>query len=132
MGWRKLGSDIAVTYSAGDRFGVRMQSDGSLEVYRNSQPVGAYSAASWPYSTSGGYIGLFMSNASGARLDDFGGGSVSGSAPPQPPPQPRRLVLPRRPQRRRAPQFPERRPRRRRRAFIHPPACWTTLIAPTV
>ncbi|MBK8046692.1 MAG: hypothetical protein IPK16_05950 [Anaerolineales bacterium] len=80
-GWRKLGSDVPVIYGAGDRFGVRAGSDGTLEIYRNSQVVGVRSAASWPYGTSGGFIGLFMSNANGTKLDDFGGGTVNGSAP---------------------------------------------------
>ncbi len=76
------GSDIAVTFAAGDKFGARAKSNGTVEVYKNSTLVGSVTVAgSWPYLALGGKIGLGASNASGSVFDDFGGGTI-----PTPPP----------------------------------------------
>ena len=69
----------------GDRFGARALANGMVTVYRNGSEIGSRSVAGWPYATGGGFIGLWMSGASGAVLDDFGGGGftlVIGAANP--------------------------------------------------
>ena len=80
-GWQQIGSNIAATFAAGDRFGARVLSDGTIDVYRNSQLLGSRNPLSWLYRLSGGYIGLLMYSANGTQLDDFGGGNVSTTPP---------------------------------------------------
>jgi len=76
------GADIAVSFAAGDKFGARAKSDGTVQVYKNGTLVGTVTvSASWPYRANGGRIGLGASNASGTVFDDFGGGNF-----PTPPP----------------------------------------------
>ena len=81
IGWQQIGSNIAATFAAGDRFGARALSDGTIDVYRNNQLLGSRNPLNWPYRLSGGYIGLFMYSANGTQLDDFGGGNVSATQP---------------------------------------------------
>src|SRR5262245_2618821 len=74
-GWVTLGGPIAVSYGAGDQFGVRTFGT-NINVYKNGTLVGTRSFAGWPYANSPGYVGLGMVNAaSGSRLDNFGGGN---------------------------------------------------------
>ena len=76
------GADIAVSFAAGDKFGARARSNGTVQVYKNGTVVGTVTvSASWPYLANGGRIGLGASNASGTVFDDFGGGNL-----PTPPP----------------------------------------------
>jgi len=71
------GADISVSFAAGDKFGARAKSNGTVEVYRNGTLVGSVTVSgSWPYLALGGKIGLGASNASGTIFDDFGGGSL--------------------------------------------------------
>ena|GEM_PF-1194677 len=71
------GADISVGFAAGDKFGARAKSNGTVEVYKNGTLVGSVTVAgSWPYLALGGKIGLGASNASGTIFDDFGGGSL--------------------------------------------------------
>ncbi len=79
QGWVAQGSPLAVTYANGDVFGVRALAGGQVEVYRNSSLLGSRSITSWPYYAHGGSIGLFHLNAGNTLLDDFGGGTMSGS-----------------------------------------------------
>ncbi len=76
-GWIQSGSDIAVTFSEGDRYGARAKPDGQVEVYRNGTLVGTRDLIGWPFAASGGYVGIFNLNAGSAVLDDFGGGTAS-------------------------------------------------------
>ena len=80
--WVQRGSDISVTFADGDRFGAVATSSGQVEVYKNTQLLATVDVTGWPYYSSGGYIGLWMINANGMKLDDFGGGTVpQGNAP---------------------------------------------------
>lgn len=76
QGWVQRGSDIAVSFANGDRFGARMSASGQVTVYRNSQVLATRDASAWTYATSTGYIGIWTDGASAAFLDDFGGGTV--------------------------------------------------------
>ena len=49
-------------------------------MYKNGSPLGTVSVTEWAPYSGGGYIGLWYSNASGAIVDDFGGGNVSAAA----------------------------------------------------
>jgi hypothetical protein len=49
-----------------------------VEVYRNGELLATRDITAWPHYDDGGYIGLWFAGASNARLDDFGGGTVSG------------------------------------------------------
>ncbi len=49
-------------------------------MYKNGSPLGTVSVTAWAPYSGGGYIGLWYSNASGAIVDDFGGGNVSAAA----------------------------------------------------
>lgn len=75
LGWVVMGPPIAVTFGAGDQFGVRTYGT-NISVYKNGNLVGTRSFAGWPYANLGGYIGLGMINANTAsRIDNFGGGN---------------------------------------------------------
>ncbi len=65
-----------IVFAPGDRIGVRTSGDGIVAVYRNAELVAATTLIDWPYSQLTGRIGVRFENASGAVLDDFGGGSV--------------------------------------------------------
>ncbi len=79
QGWVPQGSPLPVSYANGDVFGVRALASGQVEVYRNGSLLGSRSITSWPYYAHGGSIGLFHLNAGNTLLDDFGGGTMSGS-----------------------------------------------------
>ncbi len=69
------GATIPVTYTVGDRFGVRALSYGQVEVYKNGARVGQRDVIAWPYHSQDGAIGLGLS--AGDAVDDFGGGSFA-------------------------------------------------------
>lgn len=74
-GWIPLGPPIAVTYAAGDQFGVRTYGP-NIHVYKNGTLVGTRSFSGWIHANDPGYIGIGMINAgSASRLDNFGGGN---------------------------------------------------------
>ena len=75
-GWVQHGASIPVTFNAGDQFGARAWGSGLVEVFRNGELLGTSNVSGWPFYANGGYIGLFMIEASAAILDDFGGGDV--------------------------------------------------------
>ena len=79
--WRQHGTNIPVTFMAGDQFGARAKENGEVEVYQNGTLIGIRDVGSWSYFPNGGYIGLLTVNASDSVLDDFGGGTL-----PSPPP----------------------------------------------
>lgn len=76
QGWVQRGSAMSVAFASGDRFGARARADGWIEVLRNGAVVGSRDASAWPFSGVGGYIGVWMANASNALLDDFGGATM--------------------------------------------------------
>jgi hypothetical protein len=78
QGWLQHGADIPVTFVDGDTFGARARPDGMVEVYRNGELLATRDITAWPHYDDGGYIGLWFAGAYNARLDDFGGGTVSG------------------------------------------------------
>ncbi len=65
----------AVHLLAGDRFGARVYANGRVEAYRNTALIGAGNISGWPYLPATGRIGFVLTGATGARHDDFGGGS---------------------------------------------------------
>ncbi len=75
--WVQRGADIPVTFANGDQFGARATAAGQVQVFRNGALLGTCDVTPWPYYSLGGYIGLWFENASRARLDNFGGGTVS-------------------------------------------------------
>ena len=79
QGWVQEGNAISTTFANGDEFGARALANGDVQVYKNSALLGTRSVTSWPYFAHGGYIGLAHLNAGNAVLDDFGGGTMSGS-----------------------------------------------------
>ncbi len=76
QGWVQQGASIPVTFATGDQFGARARADGTVEVYRNGTLLGTRSITSWPFYSNGGYVGLWLVNASAASADNFGGGTV--------------------------------------------------------
>ena len=77
--WETQGSSIPAPLGNGDQFGARASANGDVEIYKNGSLLGVRSVAAWPYHAMGGYIGLFFLNASNTILDNFGGGTLSGS-----------------------------------------------------
>lgn len=81
-GWVQHGTAISVAFNNGDQFGARAKANGDVEVYKNGILLGTRSVTSWPYYANGGYIGIWFANATGALLDDFGGGTLSQASAP--------------------------------------------------
>jgi len=72
-------------FSAGDRFGARVDSLGLVRVFRNSTLIGQVSVADWQFATAGGRIGLTAIGLNGGGvLDDFGGGTAVPSSNTRP------------------------------------------------
>jgi PKD repeat protein len=82
-GWVTRGV-FPVTMAAGDKLGARADAAGQVQVYRNGTLLGTTSVGTWPFAGSGGRIGLTLSGGTAATLDDFGGGTVPGTAPAAP------------------------------------------------
>jgi len=74
--WVQHGADIPVTFANGDQFGARALADGTVEVYRNGVLLATRDVTSWPYYSSGGYLGLWFGDAKNVLIDDFGGGNI--------------------------------------------------------
>jgi glucose/arabinose dehydrogenase/PKD repeat protein len=83
-GFQTFAGPWAVRVLAGDRFGGRVYQNGRVEAYRNSALIGAGTVAGWPWLPGLGRIGFVLAQASAARHDDFGGGTivVSSNTPP--------------------------------------------------
>jgi len=79
VGWQGRGS-FAATFAAGDRFGARALSNGTVTVYKNATVIGTASVAGWPFAATGGRLGFIMVSATASQLDDFGGGNAPASA----------------------------------------------------
>jgi glucose/arabinose dehydrogenase/PKD repeat protein len=75
-GWRLWSQSGTITFAAGDRFGARALSDGSVTVFKNGVQVLSSSVAGWAYAGNGGRIGLTLDRATSSRLDNYGGGNV--------------------------------------------------------
>ncbi len=78
-GWQQQGTSINSPYVNGDTFGARALATGQVEVYRNATLLGSRNVTGWAYYAYAGYIGLFHLNASNTVLENFGGGTMSGS-----------------------------------------------------
>jgi len=78
QGWVQRGTKIPARFLNGDQFSARAFADGTVAVYRNGNLLGIRNVTSWPYYASGGYIGVGFVNASGAKVDDFSGGTITG------------------------------------------------------
>ena len=79
QGWVERGAAIPVVFAAGDVFRAKAFADGSVQVFRNATLLGTSSVAGWPAAANGGRIGVWTVNADATRLDDFGGGDLSGA-----------------------------------------------------
>jgi hypothetical protein len=85
QGWINRATLNGITFAAGDVFGARTLSDGTVNVYKNGALIGTTNIATgpnpWPASalTSGGKIGVWFigtTTTNDARFDDFGGGTL--------------------------------------------------------
>lgn len=82
-GWVQHGSNIAVTFANGDRFGAQVSASGVVTVFKNETSIGSATVgSSWPYLYQGGSIGLWSIGGAN-RFDDFAGGTVSSGAVPR-------------------------------------------------
>jgi len=77
QGLVQRGQNIPVTFANGDHLSVRAYADGMVEVYKNGILFGRRDITAWPYYANGGYIGVGFVGASGAKVDDFGGGTLT-------------------------------------------------------
>src|SRR5207249_2742946 len=75
--WRQWGVIPDVTFATGDQFGVRAYANGTVEVYQNHVKLGQASVVGWPFYANGGRVGVTLEGATGAALDDVGGGTWS-------------------------------------------------------
>ncbi|MEZ4672578.1 MAG: RHS repeat-associated core domain-containing protein [Anaerolineae bacterium] len=78
--WVQRGSDITVTFAAGDQFGARALAEGKVEVYKNQVLLGICDTSGWTLNANGGSIGLWLIGSSNSVLDNFGGGTFSAPA----------------------------------------------------
>jgi len=76
QGWQSLAPALPAAFQAGDHFGARTTADGWLGIFRNGALLGEFNLSQWKFHTQGGWIGLWVSNAPGAALDEFGGGDL--------------------------------------------------------
>ncbi len=76
-----------ISFNPGDQFGARALQDGTVSVYQNGSPIGSANVTSgptpWPAALAqgGGQIGVRFNgttNANSSRVDNFGGGDVTG------------------------------------------------------
>jgi hypothetical protein len=74
--WQSRGTIQPVTFNPGDQFGARALANGSVQVFRNGQPIGSVSVAAWPFAANGGRIGMWLVGAAGSVLDNYGGGNM--------------------------------------------------------
>ncbi len=78
-GFTQIGSNIVVTFSAGDSLGIRAVGN-NFYVYRKTggiwSQIGQFSDSTY---TTAGYIGMFIENDNTAVLDNFGGGTITPS-----------------------------------------------------
>lgn len=79
QGWISRGT-VNVAYAAGDRFGVRVRADNTVEVYRNATLMGTASVAGWTYAGLGGHVGMTLTGTTGTIIDDFGAGNSAVAA----------------------------------------------------
>jgi glucose/arabinose dehydrogenase/PKD repeat protein len=70
------GTVNGVTFAAGDEFGARTYSDGTVQVFRNTTMLGQATLNPGGLRMLGGRVGLRFDSATTARLDDFGGGTL--------------------------------------------------------
>jgi len=77
QGWVGRGTINNVTIAPGDQFGARAYSDGTVEIYLNSDLLGTVTVAGWPYASLGGRLGMTLDQATQTRLDNFGGGDAA-------------------------------------------------------
>ncbi len=77
QGWVTRGVLNNVSFGAGDRFGARALSGGTVEVFKSGISQGSVSVSGWPYVANGGRLGLTLTGNSSSIFDDFGGGNWS-------------------------------------------------------
>ncbi len=75
VGWQGTYS-TPLQLTAGDTLGARAYENGTVQVYRNTELVGATDVSFWQYYDQGGYLGLTLVGAQASHLDDFGGGDA--------------------------------------------------------
>jgi hypothetical protein len=75
--WVQHGSDIPVTFQAGDQVGVRAKVNGTVEIYKNSVLIDQVTvSADWPSRDEGGQIGVWLLDAGNTTLNDVGVGTA--------------------------------------------------------
>ena len=79
--WKLFATFSGVTFTAGQQFGARVLSDGTVQVFKNGTRIGTTSVASWGFAAQGGRIGLSCAQATVSRFDNFGGGTYISGAP---------------------------------------------------
>jgi hypothetical protein len=68
-------SITSLILTTGDQLGVSSLADGTLQIYKNGTLIATRNLSGWSYADDPGYIGLWFANASGQKLDNFGGGT---------------------------------------------------------
>jgi RHS repeat-associated protein len=79
--WVQRGSTIATSFGSGDVFKAVSSASGTVTVYKNGTSIGSASVTGWSGYNRAGQVGLWT-NAAGALLDDFNGGTGSGAFAP--------------------------------------------------
>jgi hypothetical protein len=77
-GWKTLAT-FTVMFADGDQFGARALADGTIQVYKNCEPIGPVVDTKPTngnfFVNKGGRIGLWFHTGPYAEFDDFGGGN---------------------------------------------------------
>ncbi len=77
--WIQAGSTLAASFGAGDVLRANALASGLVEVFKNGTPIGTATVTQWSNVGRAGQIGVWT-DASGALLDDFNGGSGTGAS----------------------------------------------------
>ena len=82
QGWVTRATFTGISFGVGDTFGARTLSDGSVSIFKNGILVDSVNVTTGPnpwattLAQGGGKIGVWFTNASGAKFDNFGGGTM--------------------------------------------------------
>jgi hypothetical protein len=79
LSWKNYDA-IPATFQDGDQLGARVLATGEVLIFKNNQLIGTITLDAQDqafFNSRGGRIGLWYLDASNARFDDFGGGTVA-------------------------------------------------------
>jgi hypothetical protein len=75
--WWQHGDNLPLILLPGDRFGARVATDGTVEVFKNGIRIGQVAVDDrWPHRAAGRRVGVLLIDSPTIVLDDLGGGTA--------------------------------------------------------